>query len=95
MNVILSCTARVSKTNLTSIWWGKKWFTGQFYNIDYNNKNKYSGGNLSIPNLTIKKVYYQDAADYRCYVANIFGTSYVDTKVVIGSMIKMSFSVNQ
>ncbi|XP_052077938.1 receptor-type tyrosine-protein phosphatase T-like isoform X2 [Mytilus californianus] len=84
MNVTLSCTPGVSTTNITSIWWEKKWVNTQFVFIGHN-MNKYSGGNLSIPNLTIKKVYQQDQAVYRCNVANMFGTSYMDTEVVIGS----------
>ncbi|XP_063400008.1 inactive tyrosine-protein kinase 7-like [Mytilus trossulus] len=83
MEVTLSCIPQFAKTNLTSLWWGKKWYD-DFPSINYKNKNKYSGGNLSTPNLTIKQVHSSDAADYRCNVANIFGTSYVESKVVIG-----------
>ncbi|XP_063397974.1 receptor-type tyrosine-protein phosphatase alpha-like isoform X2 [Mytilus trossulus] len=84
MAVTLSCTPHVSDTDLTVLWWQIKWFGERFNSINYY-KNKYSGGNLLMPNLTIKTVYHQDETEYRCNVANSFGTSYVDTKVKIGS----------
>lgn len=82
----LICIPHASKSNLTSIWWeSKSKHNGQFNTI-HNRTSGYSGGYLSLPNLTITRVDPFHEKEYRCNVANFFGTSYADMKVQIGSM---------
>lgn len=83
-NVILKCDPQTSNSQITELWW-QTFKSGHFRNLT--NNWKYSGGNITSPNLQIQTVSSSEVAEYFCNVANQFGRSHVGMEVELGSMI--------
>ena len=49
-----------------------------------NSTQKYSGGNLQNPTLTILNVAYSDAGIYKCKAYNSEGQCYATTELIVG-----------
>ena len=79
--MVLQCNIHV-KTNpvISSLWWT----TGTTESPIPKFPQKYSGGNLQKPTLTIFNVAYSDAGIYKCKAHNSNGQSYATTELIVG-----------
>ena len=80
---VLQCSIHVN-TNpvISSVWWKKQSGTTESYLPT--STQKYSGGNLQNPALTIINVSYSDAGIYKCEAHNSEGQSYATTDLIVG-----------
>lgn len=81
--VTIHCTATVQSDSpaITAIHW---LLNGQTINIS--DANKYSGGNVSTPSLTIKNIASTDAGEYRCGATNLVGSTNSLRSVTLGKI---------
>lgn len=79
--VTIHCTANGSPT-LKDIYW---LFNGK--NMDISDSNKYSGGIVNNPSLSIKNLASTDAGEYHCGATNLVGSTNSSQSVTLGKII--------
>ncbi|XP_061175934.1 hemicentin-1-like [Saccostrea echinata] len=74
-NVTLSVTLSDTEINSTIVWEKQGFKNKSFEVIDVSSNEKYDGGSLTSPSLSIFNVNNDDSGYYRCRVTNIDGTT--------------------
>lgn len=87
--VTIHCNASVSQGSpaLTDIYW-----LVNNVNLSLTDNNKYSGGNLNTPSLTINNIASSDIGEYRCVATNLVGSTTSSQFISLGKIILIQWN---